>query len=283
MRDVGVGIRLLSVAEFKDIATVVVIKDIMLEYARVEDKDRCDRRSFLILEVVFRKAVPGPQQARVYALTEDQAREAPGGVITDPNKTKAGNKYEVKPQYEELSKQIDMQHAINQCYECMRAAKENHSARPVYQQAKYIRSPLYHGQSTGKSSVRDHRARQPITARMIALDWCTTHLLASSNVARVMNQIYQSPICMHALATKTELKSQELLTRSSKESTAESAHETSNFTNTQKLLGFLNSLSLASKLVSMGRASLKESSATKNVKNRGWNRREMAIDSDGEQ
>ncbi|KZV39253.1 hypothetical protein F511_17585 [Dorcoceras hygrometricum] len=42
----------------------------------------------------------------------------------DPNKTKAGNKYEVKPQYEELSKQINMQHAINQCYECMRAAKE---------------------------------------------------------------------------------------------------------------------------------------------------------------
>ncbi|KZV31846.1 dnaJsubfamily C member 21-like [Dorcoceras hygrometricum] len=42
----------------------------------------------------------------------------------DPNKTKAGNKYEVKPQYEELSKQINMQHAINQCYECMRAAEE---------------------------------------------------------------------------------------------------------------------------------------------------------------
>ncbi|KZV49730.1 hypothetical protein F511_23348 [Dorcoceras hygrometricum] len=42
----------------------------------------------------------------------------------DPNKTKAGNKYEVKPQYEELSKQINMQHAINQCYECMRLSKE---------------------------------------------------------------------------------------------------------------------------------------------------------------
>ncbi|KZV55634.1 hypothetical protein F511_27314 [Dorcoceras hygrometricum] len=41
-----------------------------------------------------------------------------------PNKTKAGNKYEVKPQYEELSKQINMQHAINQCYECMRLSKE---------------------------------------------------------------------------------------------------------------------------------------------------------------
>ncbi|KZV29355.1 hypothetical protein F511_30348 [Dorcoceras hygrometricum] len=42
----------------------------------------------------------------------------------DPHKTKAGNKYEVKPQYEERTKQINMQHAINQCYECMRAAKE---------------------------------------------------------------------------------------------------------------------------------------------------------------
>ncbi|KZV30660.1 hypothetical protein F511_43520 [Dorcoceras hygrometricum] len=46
---------------------------------------------------------------------------------TDPNKTKAGNKYEVKPQYEELSKQINMQHAINQCYECMRAIKKSDS------------------------------------------------------------------------------------------------------------------------------------------------------------
>ncbi|KZV39476.1 hypothetical protein F511_36689 [Dorcoceras hygrometricum] len=44
--------------------------------------------------------------------------------------------------------------------------------------------------------------------------------------------------------------------------------------------GFLNSLLLASKLVSMGRANLKESSAPKNVKNRGWNRREMAIEKD---
>ncbi|KZV46539.1 hypothetical protein F511_42702 [Dorcoceras hygrometricum] len=47
--------------------------------------------------------------------------------------------------------------------------------------------------------------------------------------------------------------------------------------------GFLNSLLLASKLVSMGRASLKESSATKNVKHKGWNRQEMAIEKDGEQ
>ncbi|KZV49857.1 hypothetical protein F511_17997 [Dorcoceras hygrometricum] len=47
--------------------------------------------------------------------------------------------------------------------------------------------------------------------------------------------------------------------------------------------GFLNLLLLASKLVSMGRASLKESSATKNVKNRDWNRRKMAMENHGEQ
>ncbi|KZV17248.1 hypothetical protein F511_24040 [Dorcoceras hygrometricum] len=43
---------------------------------------------------------------------------------TDPNKAKAGNKYEVKPQYEELSKQINMQHAKDQCYECMRLSRK---------------------------------------------------------------------------------------------------------------------------------------------------------------
>ncbi|KZV53494.1 mediator-associated protein 1-like [Dorcoceras hygrometricum] len=48
---------------------------------------------------------------------------------TQTQQDKAGNKYEVKPQYEELSKQINMQHAINQCYECMRAIKESLGGR----------------------------------------------------------------------------------------------------------------------------------------------------------
>ncbi|KZV32742.1 hypothetical protein F511_32168 [Dorcoceras hygrometricum] len=38
--------------------------------------------------------------------------EFPANGQRRPNKTKAENKYEVKPQYEELSKQINMQHAI---------------------------------------------------------------------------------------------------------------------------------------------------------------------------
>ncbi|KZV16691.1 mediator-associated protein 1-like [Dorcoceras hygrometricum] len=48
---------------------------------------------------------------------------------TQTQQDKAGNKYEVKPQYEELSKQINMQYAINQCYECMRAIKESLDGR----------------------------------------------------------------------------------------------------------------------------------------------------------
>ncbi|KZV38161.1 endonuclease V-like [Dorcoceras hygrometricum] len=44
---------------------------------------------------------------------------------TDPKDTKAGKEYEVKPQYEEPSKQQIMQHAINQCYEMHGAIKES--------------------------------------------------------------------------------------------------------------------------------------------------------------
>ncbi|KZV49843.1 hypothetical protein F511_42598 [Dorcoceras hygrometricum] len=64
----------------------------------------------------------------------------------DPNKTKAGNKYEVKPQYEERTKQINMQHAINQCYECMRLSKlQRATADPKKTKAgnKYEVKPQY--------------------------------------------------------------------------------------------------------------------------------------------
>ncbi|KZV35689.1 hypothetical protein F511_44461 [Dorcoceras hygrometricum] len=46
---------------------------------------------------------------------------------TDPRHKSRKTKYEVKTQYEELSKQLNMQHAINQCYECMRAIKKSDS------------------------------------------------------------------------------------------------------------------------------------------------------------
>ncbi|KZV19838.1 hypothetical protein F511_34446 [Dorcoceras hygrometricum] len=68
----------------------------------------------------------------------------------DPNNTKVGNKHEVKP------KQLNMQHAINQCYECMRAIKDRIS-RPASQLAIISIEPLYHAQqvSRWKSSIRD--------------------------------------------------------------------------------------------------------------------------------
>ncbi|KZV27819.1 hypothetical protein F511_38005 [Dorcoceras hygrometricum] len=88
---------------------------------------------------------------------------------TDPNKTKAGNKYEVKPQYEELSKQINMQHAKNQCYECMRLSKEIGQLGQCINRQN-ISSRLY----TTVYQPRNHRsviigARQPITARRLGL------------------------------------------------------------------------------------------------------------------
>ncbi|KZV38795.1 hypothetical protein F511_19845 [Dorcoceras hygrometricum] len=73
-----------------------------------------------------------------------------------PKQQKQEKKYEVKPQYEEISKQINMQHAINQCYECMRLSRTSVSKASA-STGSQIKSPLYHGLSTGKSSVRDHR------------------------------------------------------------------------------------------------------------------------------
>ncbi|KZV25129.1 hypothetical protein F511_40336 [Dorcoceras hygrometricum] len=78
----------------------------------------------------------------------------------DPNNTKQENKYEVKPQYEELSKQLNMQHAIinaiMNAMKCMRAIKDR-IARPASQLAIISIEPLYHAQqvSRWKSSVRD--------------------------------------------------------------------------------------------------------------------------------
>ncbi|KZV33492.1 putative serine/threonine-protein kinase NAK [Dorcoceras hygrometricum] len=51
-----------------------------------------------------------------------------------PKQHKAGKQYEVKPQYEELSKQLIKQHTIINAMKCMRAIKDR-IARPVYQLA----------------------------------------------------------------------------------------------------------------------------------------------------
>ncbi|KZV33361.1 WPP domain-interacting protein 2-like [Dorcoceras hygrometricum] len=133
----------------------------------------------------------------------------------DPNNTKKENKYEVKPQYEELSKQLIMQHAIIDAMKCMRAIKDR-IAKPVYKLAIISIEPLYHARCINRGNHRSViiGARQPITARwssdttnqsvttpMIALDFSgTTNQSASHNVAlnQVIKSICQSGSrCMH--------------------------------------------------------------------------------------
>ncbi|KZV33411.1 interactor of constitutive active ROPs 4-like [Dorcoceras hygrometricum] len=90
---------------------------------------------------------------------------------TDPNNTKQENKYEVKPQYEELSKQKIMQHAIINAMKCMRAIKDR-IASPVYQLENHHNQPL---------NPHDVSTREIIG---------TTHQSASHNVGfnQVINQ-----------------------------------------------------------------------------------------------
>ncbi|KZV37612.1 pumilio24 [Dorcoceras hygrometricum] len=75
----------------------------------------------------------------------------------DPKTQNQEKKYEVKPQYEEPSKQQIMQHAINQSYEMHEANKESVLKTSVSTGKSSHVEPPYHGVSTGKSSVRDLR------------------------------------------------------------------------------------------------------------------------------
>ncbi|KZV17655.1 mediator-associated protein 1-like [Dorcoceras hygrometricum] len=106
---------------------------------------------------------------------------------TDPKRKSKKNKYEVKPQYEELSKQLNMQHAINQCYECMRAIKESDSET----------------RSVNPSQLGVRHSNPVVTTLMIALDFSgTTTQSASHNVA--LNQVVNQSVnqgqdeCMYA-------------------------------------------------------------------------------------
>ncbi|KZV53107.1 hypothetical protein F511_05683 [Dorcoceras hygrometricum] len=80
-----------------------------------------------------------------------------------PKTQKQENKYEVKPQYEELSKQLIMLHAIINAMKCIRSIKD-WIARPVYQLANHLSQPLYpHGVSTGEI-IDSQGTAQPIEA-----------------------------------------------------------------------------------------------------------------------
>ncbi|KZV19846.1 hypothetical protein F511_22858 [Dorcoceras hygrometricum] len=86
---------------------------------------------------------------------------------------KQEKKYEVKPQYEEPSKQQIMQHAINQCYEMHEAIKESVIKTSVSTGKSSQVEPLYpHSKSTGEIiDFSRHDTIQPAE---------TSFLLASS-------------------------------------------------------------------------------------------------------
>ncbi|KZV38240.1 putative inactive receptor kinase [Dorcoceras hygrometricum] len=141
---------------------------------------------------------------------------------TDPRHKSRKTKYEVKPQYEELLKQLTCNilyiNAMNACG----LSKENRSSRPVYQPASHLKSPLYHDVSTGKSSgpvspsqLGGRHSYLLVTAPMIVLDFrarlisrpvTTWHTIGSSNQisAKIPLQISPKVLKSHGLS-RTDL------------------------------------------------------------------------------
>ncbi|KZV53493.1 membrane-bound transcription factor site-1 protease-like [Dorcoceras hygrometricum] len=171
---------------------------------------------------------------------------------TQTQQDKAGNTYEVKPQYEELSKQINMQHAINQCYECMRAIKE---------------------------SLGGRHSNPVVTTPTIALDFSdTTQQSASHNVAP--NQI---------LNKDTSRNNSSLLPLKLPRQIPFKIPRSLNLPKIPNILAQTNERKLTQRIETHGatycsiHSSQEVPNATKNSKNGGRNQREITIESDGEQ
>ncbi|KZV55846.1 hypothetical protein F511_18836 [Dorcoceras hygrometricum] len=203
---------------------------------------------------------------------------------TDPNKTKAGNKYEVKPQYEELSKQINMQQAINQCYECMRLSRESSqldrcnnrqiiSCRlytMVYQPGNHRHDPPVGQSQRGTQSgyqiefvnqAQDLQNHANPTARSILRSYTSTQALTTKNRAQTTRNAHPTAHASRRTREQTFLKSFEL----------------------QQPRVSTTALKQRLKWVANERVKQGESSATKVFKNRGWMRWESAVEIHGEQ
>ncbi|KZV19929.1 nicotianamine synthase [Dorcoceras hygrometricum] len=176
-----------------------------------------------------------------------------------------------------------MQHAINQCYECMRLSKEiSQLDRP--------------------SQLGGRHSYPVVTAPTIALDFSgTTNPSTSHNVAPNQVLIILAQFCYNieftlrpeailefytptqALTTKRSSKLRRTLTQQLVRVENRVCSRGRAIREHTETLGSFYSLLIASKPVSAERASLKESSATKIVKNKGWKRRESTVENYGEQ
>ncbi|KZV37002.1 putative LRR receptor-like serine/threonine-protein kinase [Dorcoceras hygrometricum] len=148
---------------------------------------------------------------------------------------------------------------------------------PVHPQENHIKSPPYRGVSTGKSSVHDHRspsAHHSSAVLNILAQICFINTLKLRPEATQVLHFYAGINYKHKVQNDKECSP-----KSSKEPKTESAQQErarSNF-------GISQLIAPSFQLVSVERASLRESNATKFVKNRGWMRWESAIKSYGEQ
>ncbi|KZV45077.1 hypothetical protein F511_25017 [Dorcoceras hygrometricum] len=190
---------------------------------------------------------------------------------------------------------------------------KNRIARPVHQLANQIK-PLYHAQpiSRWKSSVRDHRGPSAhhssvvdtpvVTTPMIALDISgTTHQSASHNITQSTAELTADATSFHKVQKFTaagflELKSvqgtnNKIKVQNSEECSPKSLNPQDKRTAkiSPKASNASNStlpdsaLIQGLKWVAIERAKLGEFNATKIIKNRGWKRRESAMESYGEQ
>ncbi|KZV24056.1 mediator-associated protein 1-like [Dorcoceras hygrometricum] len=233
---------------------------------------------------------------------------------TDPNKTKAGNKYEVKPQYEELSKQINMQYAINQCYECMRVAKEiSQLGQCINRQIKSNRlyTTVYQPGNHRSVIIETRRSSQPSgISRIHSLKYKHVHALTAKgcsnsylNFSKYLNRFHKKrpatnsssrPLKLHGKAQPKILETESVQGTNIPEQSSNQRKKTHpkltlgramhGATYCPKLSSFalLSQLKTASKVGRKKRSFQEVSNATKNLKNGGRNQRKFAIESYGE-
>ncbi|KZV40357.1 hypothetical protein F511_01679 [Dorcoceras hygrometricum] len=207
---------------------------------------------------------------------------------------KQENEYEVKPQYEELSKQLIMQNAIINAMKCMRAIKDRIS-RPVYQLANHL-SPASIPRTVyqpGKSSVRDlqspsahhssvvFRHNQSVGHHSDDSVGIFRHDASVGQSQRGSQSGHQSICqsgsrCMHVLEVYVGINNkgkaqnqEELLPRSSKLTDEQPDQISQESSNEQQLCASSSIRTTATNKVAIEKGTLKEPSATKIVQNRG--------------
>ncbi|KZV23103.1 hypothetical protein F511_06627 [Dorcoceras hygrometricum] len=206
---------------------------------------------------------------------------------TDPNKTKVGNKYEVKPQYEELSKQLGGRHS-NPVVTTPTIALD--FSDTIQQSASHNVTP---------NQLGGRHSNPVVTTPTIALDFSdTTQQSASHNVGP--NQIPNKDTSSNNSSLLPLKLPRQLPLKIPRSLNLPKIPNILAQTNERKLTQRIETHGATycsiqpfrvpapaqhsfQKLVGKDRSSQEVSNATKNSKNGGRNQREISIENDGEQ